>query len=49
MENMEFLKAMLAEMDTTKDKMQDMMERQRCSVVFLMEATRKTSRDELKQ
>jgi hypothetical protein len=48
MENMEFLKAMLAEMNATKDKMQDTMERQRCSLVSLMEATRKTSRDKMK-
>jgi hypothetical protein len=28
--------------------MQDTMERQRCSLVSLMEATRKTSRDKMK-
>jgi cell division protein FtsX len=45
MEDMEFLKAMLAEMNAT----QETMERQISSLVSIMEAARKTDRDEIKQ
>jgi hypothetical protein len=57
MEDMEFLKAMLAEMntklDTTEERMdatiKQMMERLIGSLVSIMEANRKTDRDEMKQ
>jgi hypothetical protein len=46
---MEFLKAMLAEMNAKLDATQEMMERQIGSLVSIMWATRKTDRDEMKQ
>jgi hypothetical protein len=45
MENMELLKAMLAEMNTT----QETMERQIGSLISIMETARNTDRDEMKQ
>jgi hypothetical protein len=49
MEDMEFLKAMLAEMNAKMDATQETMERQIGSLVSKMEAARITDRDEMKQ
>jgi hypothetical protein len=53
MENMQFLKAMLTEMnakiDTNTTAVQERMDRQIGSLVCIMEADRKTDRDEMKQ
>jgi hypothetical protein len=61
MENMEFMKAMLAEMNTKIDastkamqermeaKIKEMMEKQIGLLAFIMEAAGKTDRDETKQ
>jgi hypothetical protein len=53
MDNMEFLKAMLAEMnakmDVTLEEMKETMERQIGSLVSIMEGARKTDRDETQQ
>jgi hypothetical protein len=49
MEDMECLKAMLAEMNAKLDATQETMERQIDSLVSIMEAARKTDRDKRKQ
>jgi DNA relaxase NicK len=45
----QFLKAMLAEMNSKMDATQEIMERQIGSLVSIMEAIRKTDRDEMKK
>jgi hypothetical protein len=51
MENMEFLKAMLAKMNAKMDanikEMQEMLEKQIGSLVSIMEAPRNTDRDKM--
>jgi hypothetical protein len=49
MEDMEFLRATLAEMNVKLDATQEAMERQIGSLVSIMEAARKTDRYEMKQ